>query len=648
MKAQSRLIILILLLATLPFQGIQAQNPFPDHTNCKRDMKEAGLWYFGVFAGMNFNSGDAVAETSQPDGFQTPISPAVISDSAGNLMFMTNGKQIFNRSFELMKDGLYGHYSCTQPAIVVPKPGDPLRFYVFTSDSYRNINGDKGLNYTYVGFSNSESLGSVVSLNTNLIPDGMDGRLTAVKHANGNDFWLISHRWGSNEFCAFRVTSGGVNTNYVSSTAGSVHSGDNNLLGFMKASPDGSRLAVSLFASEMVEIFDFNTETGKVTAAITSPASYQGAYGLEFSPDNSKVYLSTLDYANIIPAFPSELYQFDLNSSDIFGTATLVHTSTDAFRYAGLQLGIDGRIYVAKSINASAHSDNLSVIYNPNRAGMACNYNRLDGVSDVDFYLGGKESFWGLPNVVQTFVDWPHFTYDSICINDLTSFNITNKASIDDATWDFKDPQGTSSTANYLQPTHAFSDEGQYQVSVTESYEGVDYTYTESVTVYPLPDVTFGVDTIYIFEGDAARLSVGDQWASYLWSTGSTASEIYVTETGEYWVEVQNTHCCFNTDTVIVVLYALYVPNAFKPSSTINNEFKPVVPYNAIQDYRLQIYDRWGQMVFESRDLGTGWDGEIRNQPAPFGVYAWRIDYSTVSDDGTRPVKTAGTVMLLR
>ena len=61
MKAQSRLIILILLLATLPFQGIQAQNPFPDHTNCKRDMKEAGLWYFGVFAGVNFNSGDAVA-----------------------------------------------------------------------------------------------------------------------------------------------------------------------------------------------------------------------------------------------------------------------------------------------------------------------------------------------------------------------------------------------------------------------------------------------------------------------------------------------------------------------------------------------------------------------------------------------------------
>ncbi|MCK4568910.1 MAG: gliding motility-associated C-terminal domain-containing protein [Bacteroidales bacterium] len=648
MKVQTKLILIIFFLTAMQLQSVLAQNPFPGHTNCTREMKEAGLWYFGVFAGMDFTYGEAVAETSQPDEFQTPISSAVISDSSGNLMFMTTGKQVFNRNFELMGDGLYGHFSCTQPAIIIPKPDDPLKFYIFTSDSYRNIYGDKGLNYTYVSFSSSESLGGIANLNVNLIPAGMDGRLTAVKHANEKDFWLITHRWGSDEFCAFLVTSGGVNTNYVSSMTGSVHSGDNNLMGFMKASPDGSRLAVSLYGSSIVEFFDFNTETGKVTAAVTSPATYQGAYGLEFSADNTKVYLTTLDYANIIPAFPSELYQFDLSSSNIFGTATLVHTSTDAFRYAGIQLGIDGRIYLAKSINASVHSDYLGVVYNPNRAGLACNYNRLDGVADVEFLLGGKQSYWGLSNVVQSFVDWPHFTYDSVCIGDLTIFNITNKANIDDAEWEFNDPEGTSSIISYLQATHAFSDDGQYHVSVTETYEGVDYTYTESVTVYSLPEASFGVDTIYIFKGDVARLSVGDQWASYLWSTGATSSDIYVSEPGEYWVEVQNLQCCFNTDTVIVILYELYVPNAFKPSSAINNEFKPVVPFNAVQDYRMQIFDRWGQMVFESRDIGFGWNGEIRNQPAAMGVYAWRIDYITVSDDGTRPIKTAGTVMLLR
>jgi len=73
-----------------------------------------------------------------------------------------------------------------------------------------------------------------------------------------------------------------------------------------------------------------------------------------------------------------------------------------------------------------------------------------------------------------------------------------------------------------------------------------------------------------------------------------------------------------------------------------------VVPFNAVQDYSLKIFDRWGQLIFESKDLGVGWTGNINGQPAPVGVYAWRIDYNTISAEGTRPIKMAGTVMLLR
>jgi gliding motility-associated-like protein len=494
----------------------------------------------------------------------------------------------------------------------------------------------------------SSGVADVVSLNNNLIPSGMDGRLTAVKHANEEDYWLISHKWGSNEFCAFRISSGGIDANYVSSSLGSVHEGDNNLLGFMKASPDGSRLAVTKYESQTIEFFDFNNETGKVTAAISSGGDYEGIYGLEFSPDNTKAYVTTLDYANNIPAFASEIIQFDLNSSDIFGTATSIHVSTDGFRYAGLQLGIDGRIYMAKSINATVHSESLGVIYNPNRPGDNCNFNSLDGSPDIEFFLGGKQSFWGLPNIVQSFVDWPHFTYDSVCVGDLTMFNLTNTANVEMADWDFKDPSGTSNTADEFRPTHMFSQDGQYGVEISETFSGNIYNYSESVTVYPLPEVAFGEDTIYIFQGDNARLSPGDQWAAYLWSNGSTSSEIYISEPGEYWVRVQNENCCYNTDTVFVVLYEMYVPNAFRPASAVNHTFKPIVPFSAVQDYRLLVFDRWGQIIFESKDIGMGWNGEIKNQPAPFGVYVWRIDYSTVSDDGTKPVNASGTVMLLR
>lgn len=639
--------MLFMLTALFVSQGyIFAQNPYPDHTNCEREMKEAGLWYFGVYAGINFNEGDAFPETAQPDIFQAPISPGIICDTAGNIIFMTTGKQVFNKNFEKIADGLFGHFSCTQPAIIIPKPGNPERYYIFTSDSYRDIDGDKGLNYSEMYVNVYNGVGGLGSLNNNLSPEGMDGRLTSVRHANGKDYWLITHKWGTNEFCSFLITGGGVDPNYVSSNVGPLHNGTNDLLGYMKASPDGSRLAVTLYESGIVSVYNFNDQTGQVSSPNISPPDYFGVYGLEFSPDNSKLYVTTLDYANIIPSFPSELIQFDLEAADIFGSATSIHASDDLFRYAGLQLGIDGRIYMAKSINSASHSDSLGVIYNPNRTGLACNFNTLNG-AELEFYLGGKQSFWGLPNVVQSFVDWPHFTYDSVCIGDISIFNVNNQANIDNAVWDFDDPSGSSNTADFLRPTHIFSAEGQYDVAVTESYNGEDYSYTESVTVYPLPEVEFGVDTIYIFKGDNAQLNVGD-WAAYEWSTGSTASEIYVSEPGQYWVRVQNGQCCYNTDSVYVVLYEMHVPNAFKPSSAINYEFKPIVPFNAVQDYQLKIFDRWGKMLFVSQDLGAGWLGDVNGQTAPAGVYAWRIDYNTISAEGTRPVTLSGTVLLLR
>jgi len=645
MKIKTTFLLFSFLL--FAYDASVAQNPFPDHTNCEREMMEAARWYFGVYAGMDFTSGEAVAETGQPDVFQTPINSGVMSDSSGNLLFLSNGKQIYNRSFTVMYDGLFGHYSCTQPVIIIPKPGNDQRYYVFTSDSYRNIEGDQGLNYTEVDMSQNFGQGSVIQANSNLVPSGMDGRLTAVKHANGEDFWLIAHRLESNEFLAYRISQGGIAQFPVISNAGSAHDGDNDLLGFMKASPDGSRIAVSLYGNSSIEIFNFDNESGAVSAANISPPDFQGAYGLEFSPDNTKLYLSTLDYTNFIPTFPSILYQFDLTSADIFADTRVIDTSTNAFRFGALQLGIDGRIYMAKSINATSHSDDLSVIYNPNRPDTLCNFDKLGGTEGMVFGLGGKQSYWGLPNVVQSFVDWPHFTYDSVCDGDVTIFRLNNEANVDDASWDFKDPSGTSNTVDFLNPTHMFSEVGQYLVEVTETYDGQNFSYSESVTVYPLPEPEFGFDTIYIFKGDYTRLNVG-VWSAYNWSTGETTQDILVSEPGTYWVEVQNGQCCWNADTIEVVYYDLYMPNAFRPSSAINNEFKPAVPLNAVQDYRLQIYDRWGQMIFESRDIGTGWKGEINNEAAPFGVYAWRIDYQTFSDEGTRPVTITGTVMLLR
>ena len=94
---------------------------------------------------------------------------------------------------------------------------------------------------------------------------------------------------------------------------------------------------------------------------------------------------------------------------------------------------------------------------------------------------------------------------------------------------------------------------------------------------------------------------------------------------------MQNCQCCRNADTVIVVQYELYIPNAFRPASSVNYEFKPVVPFNAVKDYRMQIFDRWGQMVFETSTPEMTWDGTAPNgKPAPMGNYIWVSNFFDV------------------
>lgn len=73
-----------------------------------------------------------------------------------------------------------------------------------------------------------------------------------------------------------------------------------------------------------------------------------------------------------------------------------------------------------------------------------------------------------------------------------------------------------------------------------------------------------------------------------------------------------------------------FMPNAFKPNSTNNNLFKPVANFVEPSSFNMQIYSRWGQLMFESNNMLTGWDGTMNKLPAPAGVYAWVVNYRSL------------------
>lgn len=363
--------------------------------------KQGNIWYFGDHAGIDFSSGIPVAIT---DGatYTPPFDPsdgtAVICDSSGSLLFYTNGQQIWNRNHIIMPNGdsILGHWSSTQSALIVPEPGSSKLFYVFTTDAFYEDDLKYGFRYSIVDICLDNGLGDVVKEYKNIkLLDTTCEKLTAIKHANGIDYWIIVHKYYSDAFYSYHFTSTGI-TDTVISHIGSRHP-LNSLpintaysLGQLKASPNGQKLCiVSGNGYGIAEIFDFDKTTGLINNCVNIQTdSIYCYYGTSFSPDNSKLYIACWLNNNGI-------YQFDLdagngNPDSIIASKTCIISST----HYSMQLANNGKIYTTQMANGNQY---LGVIENPNVSGLGCNFN------DSAIYLNGKIASMGLPNFIDSY-----------------------------------------------------------------------------------------------------------------------------------------------------------------------------------------------------------------------------------------------------
>jgi trimeric autotransporter adhesin len=207
---------------------------------------------------------------------------------------------------------------------------------------------------------------------------------------------------------------------------------------------------------------------------------------------------------------------------------------------------------------------------------------------------------------------------------------------------------------------------GCYDVTLTVSTpEGCTNTGTQTtlLCVYPNPIADFNL-TPDVVETSNTFVNLFDNSygaVSYQWdfSDGSYSSlenpthEFPNNEGGYYdvYLVVTSSDGCIDTAfrTVHVkedLIY--YVPNAFSPDGDeFNNVFKPVLTSGFdVNSYHLQIFNRWGETVFESLDYEQGWDGTFNNEIILDGVYIWKIKVKNRSTD--KKVELQGHVSLLR
>ncbi len=524
-------------------------------------------WIFGDMAWLDFSSGAPINQGLGP--FFINEGGSSIANQNGDLLFTTDGEHVYDRNGSLMPSSgnIKGHSSSTQCALIVPMPGDPYDqfFYIFTvsaeAGNYTPMH--TGLEYIMVDMSLNMGLGDIVGPSTQLVPNTGE-KLHATWHANKRDVWVLTHSMDSDEYHAFLITCDGITTHQISTT-GLVHSNTpfgEGCIGSLKLSPDGSKVASSYnelapngfnFINHL-EVGEFNTSTGAVTMTQDIIKDFNApshGYGIEFSPDNSKVYWTISNNG-------ATLFQYDLSNPPLMATEYVV-SSTNA---TGLQLAPDGKIYAAGFLGTS----DIAVINNPDVAGVAC------GFVSQGITITGKCRF-GLPNQWMFPYPTPEYNLDTL---DLVAC-----------------PNGT------------------FELSAPQSMSG-----------------------------------------ELIWSNNESNQTISVHDTGLYWVTPRfcdEDTTFFNVEMDEFCICELFVPNSFTPNGDgINDEFR-ANSWCDLKDYQLQVFDRWGQLVFESRNQSEAWNGLVRGKGATSDIYVWRAVWTDphLSGPNSKHVEI-GHVSLLR
>jgi hypothetical protein len=368
-------------------------------------------WCFGDSAGLNFSVPTSPTFfTNSVVSRGTAVSISDINSALLMYAFARGGGggttktgRIHNKFNQLMVNGdSIAGTGWYHEMVILPDPADDSLFYLFSI----GVSFDYGLKYSKIDLRGDNGLGEVVQKNVSLVDSMfiMDG-ITAIKHGNGRDWWLICRPYVNpgpvywNSWYTYLITPSGISQQFIQN----VGSLNTNGFGRICVNKEGSKLCFVNTIS-MIELYDFDRCTGTISNPVNIEQQdingvYQFYWTCQFSPSGRYLYVGS-------NALTSKLYQFDTWASPIDSSKILLwQTSFPKFTMGDLKLAPDNKIYLSMCYvdtfgtyfpylptMYNSYNMNLSVINSPDSAGLACDF------QPWSFYLGGKRTYWGLPN----------------------------------------------------------------------------------------------------------------------------------------------------------------------------------------------------------------------------------------------------------
>lgn len=510
--------------------------------------KESYNWFFGVHAGITFDTPSGEPEVLEHSRLNTLEGVSAISDTAGNLLFYTDGVYVWNSRHERMNRDtlLFGHYSSTQSALIVKLPGINSLYYIFTADAGEYVDlidsikaENRGLCYTVVDASLNGGLGEIIAHNVPVhLP--VAEKLTATIHRNNHDVWLITHEWGSNRFISVLLTENGISDIIFTPIGSSYYGSPIRAIGYIKASPCRTKIVSAINELEHLELFSFDNETGRLYDFIkVHTPNRLNNYGVEFSPDGKLLYVSDVATRTIY-----QYSVFVMTSESINVSGRLLNNENFNYAPGALQLGPNGKIYVA-FMNAPF----LGAIENPDTYGVDCIF--IPESIYLNKYNRNARCQYGLPNMSQGYFFMSANLADTtICSGNNFILDPRTNVYFDEMRFEWKGPDNFMSNEYYLRINN-FSPQNAGKYYFKAFFR--DYVISDSVQIgISITPVANIIGDSVICSDAPIILSSKYESDNYRWSTGDTTRYAFVTEPGIYILKIYNNFGCFDYDTLHV------------------------------------------------------------------------------------------------
>jgi gliding motility-associated-like protein len=616
--------------------------------------KQNNQWRFGYGSGIDFNSTPLSVVTGSSSA--TGEGGASVADrNTGKLLFYTDGVTVWGANDQPMPNGnnLFGGtpsmLSSTTAAVIIPKPGSNNLFYIITIDEGATTANSRGLRYSLIDMSLNSGLGDVVvgQKNIFLFQTGSE-RAEVAPVADGSGYWIITHDFGT--FACFKVTSAGIqNTPVISTVGGNLP----NTAGHLKVNRQFNKLACGSLFENRIKLFDFNNTTGVVSDLIswTPPSDFVPlVYGVEFSPSGEFLYVSDIN----------TIYQYNIKQLNEVAIQNSAYRVAVGMSYATMQLGPDGKIY----INAGP----ICFISCPNKAGANCGYES----STIPGGGYGLPKWIYYPNDTTTFFKPNVISYADSCFGKATQFSLRDTTGISSVAWLFGDSASqASNSASGNNVNHIFTKPGSYRVrAILVNKCGPDTLFLNieivncilpcSGIITTSNDSCLKSATQFSITADSTIIDVNWNFGDSGSGANNEAMGIAQVHTfsaaGTFLVRAIVKFSC-GTDTLYKNINItdcttppkedckIFIPNTFTPNAdSINDKFFPSTQC-LFEHYRLFVYNRWGQLVFETTNQLDKWNGTSGGADCTEGVYFYLIDYKFPSE---QPLTKYGTITLLK